>query len=125
MESQYFITVAPQFSKSILLTVMTKLIDCVYCNGTGKDPYELLSPISGCQVCKGLGQIEVEEPSIICIYCSGSGKNPLGARVPCIVCHGKGSNLYVSDTICSECNGTGKWSDGLPCTRCKGIGFSK
>ncbi|NQU88817.1 MAG: hypothetical protein HQ541_23990, partial [Mariniphaga sp.] len=69
---------------------MTKIFKCAYCNGTGKDPYDLLSSMSGCQVCNGRGQVEVEEPLKECVFCAGSGQNPLGARVPCTVCHGKG-----------------------------------
>jgi len=104
---------------------MAKIIRCVYCSGTGKDPFDLLSPISHCQVCNSTGRVEVEEPLKKCVFCSGTGKNPLGARVPCIVCGGKGNNYCETDTICNQCKGTGKWSDGLPCTRCKGIGFCK
>jgi len=105
---------------------MKKLITCAYCNGRGKDPFELLSKLSSCQVCvccEGIGQVEVEEPMKKCVFCSGTGKNPLGARVPCIVCRGKGSNHCESDTKCTQCKGTGKSSDGLPCLRCKGKGF--
>ena len=102
---------------------MKKLITCAYCNGTGKDPYDLMSTMSNCQSCLGTGQVEVEEPAKTCAFCSGTGKNPLGARVPCIVCHGKGSNYCKSDTICHQCKGTGKAPDSLPCLRCKGKGF--
>lgn len=102
---------------------MKKIINCAFCSGTGKDPFDLLSSMSGCQVCNGRGQVEVEEPAIACAFCSGTGKNPLGARVPCIVCHGKGSNYCESTTICDLCKGTGKSSDKLPCLRCKGNGF--
>ena len=102
---------------------MSKTISCTFCNGLGKDPYDLLSPMSGCQVCKGTGQVEVENPAIACVFCSGTGKNPLGARVPCIVCGGKGSNYCQSNAKCTQCKGTGKSNDGLPCTRCKGKGY--
>jgi DnaJ-class molecular chaperone len=104
---------------------MTKIIKCAYCNGTGKDPFVLLSPLSDCLVCNSSGQIEVDEPIIKCVFCSGSGKNPLGARVPCIVCGGKGNNYCITNSLCTQCKGTGKSSDGLPCTLCKGIGFCK
>lgn len=103
---------------------MRKIITCRYCDGTGEDPFDLLSPLSGCLVCNGTKQVEIEEPAIECVFCGGTGKNPLGARVPCIVCRGKGMNFCDSTTVCQLCNGTGKWSDGLPCTRCKGIGMS-
>ena len=102
---------------------MTKIIKCAFCNGIGKDPFELLSEMSSCQVCRGKGKVEVKEPAVTCVFCSGTGVNPLGARVPCIVCHGKGSNYCESDTICTLCNGTGKSSDGMPCLHCKGKGF--
>jgi DnaJ-class molecular chaperone len=102
---------------------MAKIIRCAYCNGTGKDPYDLLSAISHCLVCNGSGRIEVEEPMKKCVFCSGTGKNPLGARVTCIVCGGKGNNHCESNIKCIQCKGTGKSNDGLPCTRCKGIRF--
>jgi DnaJ-class molecular chaperone len=102
---------------------MSNTISCAFCNGLGMDPYDLLSPISGCLVCKGTGQVGVENPAIVCIFCSGTGKNPLGARVPCIVCGGKGSNYCQSNAKCTQCKGTGKSNDGLPCTRCKGKGY--
>ena len=103
---------------------MTKTINCAFCNGTGKDPFDLLSQISHCLVCNGTGKVEMEEPMKKCPFCSGTGKNPLGARVTCIVCGGKGVNHFESNTICYQCKGTGKSSDGLPCTRCGGNGFS-
>ncbi len=102
---------------------MTKKINCAFCEGTGKDPFELLSSISDCMVCSGSGTTEVSEPMKKCIFCNGSGKNPLGARVPCIVCGGKGNNYSQGNSKCTYCKGTGKSSDGLPCTRCKGIGL--
>lgn len=103
---------------------MTKIIKCVFCSGTGKDPYDLLSPISNCQVCNGTGLVELLEPVNKCVYCSGSGKSPLGARVTCIVCGGKGHNHCNTNTKCIKCKGTGRSTDGLPCTRCRGFGFN-
>jgi DnaJ-class molecular chaperone len=102
---------------------MLKIIKCAFCSGIGKDPYALLSATSDCLVCKGTGQVEVEEPAIACVFCSGTGKNPLGARVTCIVCGGKGMNYCKGNTKCNQCKGSGKWSDGLPCTRCGGKGL--
>ncbi|MEI7828700.1 MAG: hypothetical protein WCI31_02960 [Prolixibacteraceae bacterium] len=101
---------------------MSKKIKCTFCGGKGKDPFDLLSPISECLVCKGSGMVEVDEPLKKCVFCSGTGKNPLGARVSCIVCSGKG---YVNcgDLLqCIKCKGTGKSSDGLPCSICGGKG---
>lgn len=98
-------------------------ISCAFCNGTGKDPFNLLSSLSQCQVCKGTGWVEIQEPFKKCVYCSGSGENNLGARVPCIVCGGKGNNHCRSSAKCSQCKGTGKGSDRLPCTSCAGKGY--
>ena len=101
----------------------TKLVKCAYCNGSGKDYYELLSENSVCLVCKGLGSVELEEPSIKCVFCSGTGKNPLGSRVACIVCQGKGMVHSSGNIICTACKGSGRSIDGLPCTKCKGKGM--
>ncbi|MEI7423554.1 MAG: hypothetical protein WCK18_15735 [Prolixibacteraceae bacterium] len=103
---------------------MTKIIRCAFCSGTGKDPYDLLSQISSCQVCNGTGETLVMEPTNICVFCAGTGKNPLGARVSCIVCGGKGLNHCDKTTKCNKCQGSGKSIDGLPCTRCRGIGYN-
>ena len=102
---------------------MMKTVICAFCSGIGKDPYDLLSPLSTCQVCNGSGEVGVMEPIQKCVYCSGSGKNPLGARISCIVCGGKGHNHGDQKTKCLQCKGTGRFSDGLPCTMCHGTGF--
>jgi len=102
---------------------MTKTIPCAFCSGTGKDPFDLLSSISNCQSCNGMGTVNVVEPLTKCVYCSGSGKNPLGARITCIVCGGKGANHITTDSKCTQCKGSAKASDGLPCTLCSGTGF--
>ena len=102
---------------------MTKFFKCSFCNGMGKDPFDLLSPNSDCLVCHGEKIVVVQEPVRKCVFWSGSGKNPLGARVTCIVCGGKGFNHCDSNKKCTQCMGTGKSSDGLPCTGCKGFGF--
>jgi DnaJ-class molecular chaperone len=101
---------------------MTKKIQCSYCSGAGKDPFELLSANSFCLVCEGTGQVEIKEPFIKCNFCKGTGKNPLGARVSCIVCGGKGNNYCESFVQCTKCKGTGKSVDSLPCTLCGGKG---
>jgi len=104
---------------------MNTIATCLFCGGTGKDPFNLLSKTSQCQVCNGVGTILLVEPFMKCVFCSGTGKNPLGARVPCIVCKGKGSNSNTSDVVCIKCFGTGRASDGLPCTGCKGTGYKE
>ncbi len=102
---------------------MTKTIKCAFCAGTGKDPFDLLSPLSNCLVCDSTGLVEMAEPMKKCIFCNGSGKNPLGARVACIVCGGKGHNYTLNTTRCIQCKGKGKSGDGLPCSRCGGKGL--
>ncbi len=104
---------------------MATKLTCPYCKGKGKDYFELLAPESFCLVCKGEGTVIIEEPYRQCVFCKGTGKNPLGARLTCIVCGGKGNNPNTGDILCSKCKGTGRASDGLPCTRCKGKGFTE
>jgi DnaJ-class molecular chaperone len=102
---------------------MSTTIEFTYCKGQGIDPFQLLSDISKCQVCKGAAIVEIEAPFRTCVFCSGTGKNPLGARVPCIVCKGKGHNPITSEVVCEKCIGTGRAVDGLPCTSCNGIAY--
>lgn len=105
------------------IRTMAKSFKCSYCNGTGKDYYELLTEKSACLVCKGTGTVEVEEPIIKCVFCQGTGKNPLGSRVACIVCLGKGMVYSPGESVCTACKGSGRLGDGLPCTKCKGKGM--
>lgn len=104
---------------------MAAILKCPYCKGKGKDFFELLAAESFCLVCKGSGVIQVEEPYKKCVFCAGTGKNPLGARVTCIVCGGKGFITHTGEIVCIKCAGTGRASDGLPCTRCKGTGYKE
>lgn len=99
-------------------------ITCAFCNGTGKDPFDLLSELAACQVCEGTGKVKVEEPVIKCAFCEGTGVYH-DSRVTCTVCGGRGMvTAPKGGTIqCSECNGTGAAMDsGLPCLKCKGKG---
>jgi len=102
---------------------MSKIINCSFCSGNGKDPFALLSVLSHCLVCDGTGQVEIAEPAVDCAFCSGTGKNPLGARVACIVCGGKGMNHVKNMVKCIQCKGSAKSTDGLPCTYCGGKGL--
>ncbi len=103
---------------------MAKIITCAFCSGTGKDPFELLSPLSHCLVCNSTGMVQIDFPVKKCLFCSGTGKNPMGARVACIVCGGKGVNYIGGIIQCTQCKGTGKSGDGLPCSRCGGKGLN-
>jgi len=99
-------------------------ITCAFCKGTGKDPFDLLSELATCQVCGGIGHVEVEEPAIKCAFCKGSGVYH-DSRISCTVCGGRGMVTAPKGTsdVCTECNGTGAAIDsGLPCLRCKGKG---
>lgn len=100
------------------------LITCAFCKGKGKDPFKLLSEIAACQVCKGTGKVEIEEPIIECAFCDGTGVYPNNARITCTVCNGKGSVTFKGSLKkCPICKSTGKTVDsGLPCIECKGRG---
>lgn len=100
-------------------------LTCPYCEGKGKDYFQLLAPESYCLVCNGEGFITLEEPYKRCVFCSGTGKNPLGARITCIVCGGKAHNSHTGEIICNKCTGRGRATDGLPCTLCKGTGYTE
>ncbi len=47
---------------------MSTEINCPFCLGTGKDPFNLLSKFSQCQVCNGLGVVEIDEPFRECVF---------------------------------------------------------
>jgi len=102
---------------------MSRIV-CAFCIGSGKDPFRILSPISACQVCHGLGTVELPEPHTPCRYCQGSGVNPHGGRLTCPVCWGKGAySLEGKTKICPQCHSTGKVAEGyLPCSYCLGKG---
>jgi len=66
-----------------------KSIICAFCKGKGKDPFEVPSKLSNCQVCIGRGTVQVVEPMEICPVCAGTGIYK-HHRLPCAVCKGKG-----------------------------------
>ncbi len=97
---------------------------CAFCDGKGLDPFELLSPVSKCQVCLGKGKVLVEKPVIKCAFCNGTGVYPYGVRITCTVCGGKGVVTVKEPTKeCPDCEGTGRsFESKLPCLTCKGKG---
>jgi len=109
-------------------------INCAFCDGKGLDPFELLSPLSKCQVCLGKGKVLVEKPVIKCAFCKGTGVYPYGVRITCTVCGGKGvvkisaggefaSGRKGASKECPDCKGTGRsFESKLPCLTCKGKG---
>lgn len=64
-------------------------IKCGYCGGKGKDPFEVPSKLSNCQVCQGRGKISVKQPYEKCPACKGTGQAS-HQRLTCSVCNGKG-----------------------------------
>ena len=100
-----------------------RTITCAFCKGKGKDPFEILSKLSNCQVCIGRGTVQVVEPVETCPYCKGKGLF-FHHRMPCAVCGGKGSVTKIKGEKRSEkCEGDGKNPDsGLPSSSCYGLG---
>lgn len=100
-----------------------KTLTCAFCKGKGKDPFEVPSKLSNCQVCIGRGTVQVVEPVETCHYCKGKGLF-FHHRMPCAVCGGKGSVTKIKgEKRCEKCAGDGKDQDsGLPCSSCYGLG---
>lgn len=103
-------------------------VPCAFCQGKGKDQFELLSPLSTCQVCSGSGQRVLALPIAKCAYCRGTGVHP-HSRMVCMSCNGVGQVTVPVDAVtCPGCHGSGQESDHefldslLSCTICKGKG---
>lgn len=96
---------------------------CAFCQGEGKDPFELLSKLSTCQVCGGRGDVTIPGPAIECAFCGGTGIHR-DQRLTCVVCGGKGMvNIKEPVETCPDCKGKGVASgDYLPCSKCGGKG---
>jgi DnaJ-class molecular chaperone len=103
---------------------MSVIIECAFCKGKGKDPFELLSKLATCQVCGGRGTVKVDDSHIKCVYCLGTGVFPYGSRLTCTVCGGKGVvAIKGKNEVCKDCKGTGRSRvSGLSCITCKGKG---
>ena len=99
-------------------------IKCAFCGGTGRDPFEVMSKKSSCPVCKGRGEVSVQEPLVPCAYCHGTGQQPR-TRLSCPACQGKGVvHLAGPTTECPNCEGAGKEpKTNMPCWVCKGAGL--
>jgi DnaJ-class molecular chaperone len=104
-------------------------VECAFCKGSGKDPFDLLSSVSTCQVCSGSGQRTLTVPVARCAYCGGNGVHP-HSRMVCMTCRGAGQVSVAEDAVkCPGCGGTGKesrhvYTDSvLPCTVCGGKGL--
>jgi DnaJ-class molecular chaperone len=99
-------------------------VSCAFCHGTGTDPFGILSWLSTCCVCKGIGIVHVQGPQESCAHCRGTGAVK---RLTCTVCGGKGLvPLRVGDTVvCPKCQGTGDdfSASAIPCLKCRGRGW--
>ena len=100
-------------------------VPCAYCEGKGRDPFRLPSPLATCGVCGGTGVVRVEEPFRRCAFCAGNGKHP-HSRLTCTACKGKGvSPVKAPVGACPVCDGRGQDPRGdldLFCTTCHGTG---
>ena len=101
---------------------------CAFCHGKGRDPFNLMSPLSTCQVCGGTGSRQLHPPLAPCAFCKGTGISP-GLRMTCTTCKGVGTvEIPIDARTCPGCGGTGRaadsgWPDSpLSCHRCKGKG---
>ena len=97
-------------------------VKCAFCRGTGRDSFGVMSVLSNCPVCGGLGTVRVKEPYVPCRACSGTGVQAF-TRVPCLGCGGKGvSHVEEPTETCPVCRGTGVNGLHLYCLRCHGTG---
>jgi len=101
-------------------------VKCAYCNGTGHDRWNLMSPLSTCSACSGRGYHHVEAPYRTCAHCGGAGVYP-HLRVTCTTCGGVGSiHVPAHAVVCPQCNGAGRQPKSeldLSCTKCGGAGW--
>ncbi len=98
---------------------------CVFCGGTGMDPYEILSRLAKCPVCKGHKTVDVKTPAVPCAYCRGSGRHR-HTRLTCSACKGTGFVALEAGptTQCPQCGGTGRAVESdLACSLCRGAGL--
>jgi DnaJ-class molecular chaperone len=98
-------------------------LECAFCHGRGRDPFDLLSDQSVCQVCGGKGRVAIGVPFRECAYCKGTGVHPQ-RRMVCTVCGGKGVVKAREDAkTCADCLGRGCVpGQYLPCLTCGGKG---
>lgn len=98
-------------------------VKCAFCQGEGRDPFLLLSPLARCQVCTGRGAVRIREPIKVCAFCGGSGIYP-HSRLTCTVCLGRGVvTVREPARLCVACMGSGQTrGSGLPCLECRGKG---
>jgi len=101
-------------------------VQCAFCEGSGKDPFGMLSSLSSCPACGGRGSIRIRSPYVSCAFCQGSGVHP-GTRLTCSLCGGTGVRSVKGPTkVCPNCLGSGveprPEKGGLSCFTCNGKG---
>lgn len=106
--------------------VETTSVTCGFCEGSGQDPFGIMSPLATCGICGGRGAISVRTPYATCAFCEGTGVYP-GSRLTCTACGGLGVQS-VGERIetCTNCLGTGmdrSSESGLYCLVCHGAGI--
>ena len=99
-------------------------VKCAFCDGTGKDPFELLSRLSKCPVCKGHKTLPMQAPTVPCAYCRGTGRQR-HMRLACSGCGGAAVHALPGPTAeCPQCDGSGREPEAdLPCSLCRGAGL--
>lgn len=77
-------------SKKKSTKIKFKEITCAFCQGKGKDPFQVPSKLSDCQVCLGKGTNTFA--NIALETCGACRRTGIFAhhRLPCSVCKGKG-----------------------------------
>jgi DnaJ-class molecular chaperone len=106
----------------------TRDVTCAFCNGTGRDPFDVMSPLATCQVCGGTGHRRLHVPTATCPFCQGTGVHPR-SRLTCTTCGGVGTiEIPANAVTCPSCDGSGRaadtvWTDSpLSCSTCRGAG---
>ena len=95
---------------------------CAFCQGTGRDPFGVMSHLSTCSICGGKGIVQVTEPYVPCCTCDGTGIQPF-TRLTCLACSGKGVIGVAEKTeTCPVCGGAGADTGNRYCLRCHGSG---
>ncbi len=98
-------------------------IRCVFCRGTGNDPFGIMSWHSSCPVCLGKAVVDVPALHVPCAHCKGTGAFK---TFTCGVCAGKGvvSAPDGPTRVCPDCRGTGDDTpSGMACLTCRGRGW--
>lgn len=105
--------------------MMLAEVQCAFCRGKGKDPFDVMYEGSTCCICGGRGTNRVKEPNARCAFCGASGVYPR-SRLTCTACGGVGVDPVAGQTEpCPNCLGNGvepTSGAGLYCLTCHGAG---